>query len=192
MASISAPGTRTLRTLRLQPKVTTRASIRERGGVSSIDTTSSSRQEQAASRTAPRTTVAGPQDPASQTATLPVVVGVATAVVSAAVGAVAFAFQTSVMALLYMDLRMRNDGLDIALLRLVETGNDDGGIPGRGVPVYSSARNSGPSQPWAHHQGPYRQGPYQPGLGQPGPRHEGPYGNSAGWPPPPGPPTMPG
>ncbi|WP_353712602.1 hypothetical protein [Arthrobacter sp. K5] len=133
------------------------------------------------------TTVAGPQDPASQTATLQVVAGVATAVVSAAVGAVAFAFQTSVMALLYLDLRMRNDGLDIALLRLLETGNDDGGIPGRGVPVYSSVRNRGPSRPGAYQQGPYHHGPYQPG-----PHQTGPYGNSAGWPPPPGPPTMPG
>jgi hypothetical protein len=134
------------------------------------------------------TTVAGPQDPASQAATLQVVVGVATAIVSAAVGAVAFAFQTSVMALLYMDLRMRNDGLDIALLRLLETGHDDGGIPGRGVPVYSPGRNSaGPHQSWPYQQGPYQQGPYQPGP------HQGrPYGNSAGWPPPPGPPTMPG
>ncbi|MFE5838529.1 hypothetical protein [Arthrobacter sp. NPDC056493] len=124
------------------------------------------------------TTVTGPQDPASQAATLQVVVGVATAVVSAAVGAVAFAFQTSVMALLYLDLRMRNDGLDIALLRLLESRTDDGGIPGRGVPVYSSGRNTpGPHQPW-----PYQQGPHQ----------TGPYGNSAGWPPPPGPPTMPG
>jgi hypothetical protein len=134
------------------------------------------------------TTVAGPQDAASQAATLQVAVGVATAVVSAAVGAVAFAFQTSVMALLYMDLRMRNDGLDIALLRLLETGHDDGGIPGRGVPVYSPGRNStGPHQTW-----PYQQGPYQTGPHQPGPHQAGPYGNSAGWPPPPGPPTMPG
>jgi hypothetical protein len=152
-------------------------------------------------------TVAGPQDPASQAATLQVVVGVATAVVSAAVGAVAFAFQTSVMALLYMDLRMRNDGLDIALLRLLETGNDDGGIPGRGVPVYSPGRNSGPSRPGAYQPGPYQPGPHQPGPYQqgpyqsghhqqgpyqPGPHQPGPYGNSAGWPPPPGPPTMPG
>jgi hypothetical protein len=134
------------------------------------------------------TTVAGPQDPASQTATLQAVAGVAMAVVSAAVGAVAFAFQTSVMALLYMDLRMRNDGLDIALLRLLETGNDDGGIPGRGVPVYSAGRNSaGPSQPGPYQHGHHQQGPYRPG-----PQQEGPYGNSAGWPPPPGPPTMPG
>ncbi|WP_395404765.1 hypothetical protein ACHMXB_09630 [Arthrobacter sp. UC242_113] len=144
------------------------------------------------------TTVAGPQDPASQAAALQVVVGVATAIVSAAVGAVAFAFQTSVMALLYMDLRMRNDGLDIALLRLLETGHDDGGIPGRGVPVYSPGRNGGgPYQSWPYQQGPYQsrpyqQGPYQQGPYQPGPHQAGPYGNSAGWPPPPGPPTMPG
>jgi hypothetical protein len=94
-------------------------------------------------------------------------------------------------------LRMRNDGLDIALLRLLETGNDDGGIPGRGVPVYSSGRNRGPFQPGAYQQGPYHRGPYQPGPHQqgpyqPGPHQTGPYGNSAGWPPPPGPPTMPG
>jgi hypothetical protein len=133
------------------------------------------------------TTVAGPQDPASQVATLQVVVGVATAVVSAAIGAVAFAFQTSVMALLYMDLRMRNDGLDIALLRLLESGNDDGGIPGRGVPVYSSGRNSRPSQPGAYQPGLHQEGSYQPG-----PHQFGHHGNSAGWPPPPGPPTMPG
>ncbi|MGN7249543.1 DUF7544 domain-containing protein [Arthrobacter sp. SAFR-014] len=134
------------------------------------------------------TTVAGPQDPASQAAALQVVVGVATVIVSAAVGAVAFAFQTSVMALLYMDLRMRNDGLDIALLRLLETGHDDGGIPGRGVPVYSPGRNgAGPHQSWPYQAGPHQAGPYQAG-----PHQAGPYGNSAGWPPPPGPPTMPG
>jgi hypothetical protein len=179
------------------------------------------------------TSVAGPQDVASQASALQVVAAVATVVLSAAVGAVAFAFQTSVMALLYMDLRMRNDGLDIALLRLLETGNDDGGIPGRGVPVYGPGRYSpvprqhgprqqgpyqqwphqqgpyqqwphqqGPYQQWPHQQGPYQQwphqqGPYQPGPYQqppyhPGPQQGGPYGNSAGWPPPPGPPTMPG
>ena len=149
------------------------------------------------------TTVAGPQDPASQAAALQVVVGVATAIVSAAVGAVAFAFQTSVMALLYMDLRMRNDGLDIALLRLLETGHDDGGIPGRGVTVYSPGRNGadphqsrpyqqGPYQPGPHQVGMYKPGPHQAGPYQPGPHQAGPYGNSAGWPPPPGPPTMPG
>lgn len=139
------------------------------------------------------TAVAGPTDLAGQAAALQVVVVVVMAVVSAAVGAVAFAFQTSVMALLYMDLRMRNDGLDIALLRLLETGNDDGGIPGRGVPVYRPGRfNAAPYQPALYQQGPHQQGPHQHGPYHPGPHQGRPFGNSAGWPPPPGPPTMPG
>ena len=44
---------------RRMPRWTTRASIRDRGGVASRARTSSSRQEQAASRTTPRTAVAG-------------------------------------------------------------------------------------------------------------------------------------
>ncbi|WP_426003337.1 hypothetical protein ACPFL9_13785 [Paenarthrobacter sp. NyZ202] len=51
-------------------------------------------------------------------------------VVGALVGSVTFAFQTSVSALIYMDLRMRRDGLDVELLRLMETGADPDGIPG--------------------------------------------------------------
>jgi hypothetical protein len=58
---------------------------------------------------------------------------VATAVIGALVGAVGYAFQTSVMALIYMDLRMRKDGLDITLLRQLESGADPDGIPGRSV-----------------------------------------------------------
>jgi hypothetical protein len=46
------------------------------------------------------------------------------------VGSVTFAFQASVLALLYMDLRMRLDGLDVELMRLMETGADPDGIPG--------------------------------------------------------------
>ncbi|WP_146068834.1 proline-rich domain-containing protein [Arthrobacter sp. ZGTC131] len=93
------------------------------------------------------TGVVAPHDAAGQAATIGVAVAVATAVVSALAGAVGFAFQTSVMALLYMDLRMRKDGLDIALLRLLETGADDGGIPGRGVPVYRTG-STGPATGW--------------------------------------------
>lgn len=93
------------------------------------------------------TGVVAPHDAAGQAATIGVVVAGATAVVSALAGAVGFAFQTSVMALLYMDLRMRKDGLDIALLRLLETGADDGGVPGRGVPVYG-AGSPGPAAGW--------------------------------------------
>ncbi|MCA4132286.1 hypothetical protein [Arthrobacter sp. M4] len=56
--------------------------------------------------------------------------------VGALVGALGFAFQTSVSSLLYMDLRMRHEGLDVELLRLLETGADPDGIPGRfGAPA---------------------------------------------------------
>jgi hypothetical protein len=70
---------------------------------------------------------------------------VATAVLGALIGAVGYAFQTSVMALLYMDLRMRKDGLDIALLRLLETGADPEGIPGRGMTVSGPGPRPGTS-----------------------------------------------
>jgi hypothetical protein len=93
------------------------------------------------------TGVVAPHDAAGQAAAMGVVVAGATALISALAGAVGFAFQTSVMALLYMDLRMRKDGLDIALLRLLETGGDDGGVPGRGVPVYG-AGSPGPAAGW--------------------------------------------
>ncbi|WP_235565172.1 hypothetical protein [Arthrobacter sp. Soil764] len=75
--------------------------------------------------------VVSPHGGSGQQASLAVAVGIITAIVGALVGAVGYAFQTSVMALLYMDLRMRRDGLDIALLRELETGADPGGIPGR-------------------------------------------------------------
>jgi hypothetical protein len=73
-----------------------------------------------------------PHGGGAQDVTIAVVVGVATAILGALVGAVGYAFQTSVMALIYMDLRMRKDGLDIALLRQLESGADPDGIPGRG------------------------------------------------------------
>lgn len=77
--------------------------------------------------------VVSPHGGSGQEATLAVAVGIFTAVVGALVGAVGYAFQTSVMALLYMDLRMRRDGLDIALLHQLENGADPDGIPGRGA-----------------------------------------------------------
>jgi len=79
------------------------------------------------------TGVVSPHGGSGQDATMGVVMGVVTAVIGALVGAVAYAYQTSVMALLYMDLRMRKDGLDIALLRQLETGADPDGVPGRGT-----------------------------------------------------------
>ncbi|GGH97776.1 hypothetical protein ACFFGR_01210 [Arthrobacter liuii] len=77
--------------------------------------------------------VVSPHGGSGRDAGLAVAIGIITAVVGALVGAVGYAFQTSVMALLYMDLRMRRDGLDIALLRQLETGADPDGIPGRGI-----------------------------------------------------------
>ncbi|MGW9414337.1 glycerophosphoryl diester phosphodiesterase membrane domain-containing protein [Arthrobacter cupressi] len=56
-------------------------------------------------------------------------------VVSALVGALGFAFQSAVSALVYLDLRMRRDGLDVELLRMMESGSDPDGVPGRGLPA---------------------------------------------------------
>ncbi|MET3174541.1 UNVERIFIED_ORG: MFS family permease [Arthrobacter sp. UYCu721] len=94
------------------------------------------------------TGVVSPHGGADQAMTAAVVAGVATAIVGAVVGAVGFAFQTSVMALLYLDLRMRRDGLDIALLRLLESGADPDGVPGRGVPVYRAGPGQNPRPPY--------------------------------------------
>ena len=69
---------------------------------------------------------------------------VVSAVVSALVGAVTLAFQSGVMALLYVDLRMRRDGFDVVLLRESENGTDDGGIPGRSA----TPAPAGPGNPY--------------------------------------------
>jgi len=53
-------------------------------------------------------------------------------VVSGLIGALGFAFQSAVSALVYLDLRMRRDGLDVELLRMMESGSDPDGVPGRG------------------------------------------------------------
>ncbi|WP_223252917.1 hypothetical protein [Arthrobacter sp. AFG7.2] len=72
-----------------------------------------------------------PHGGSEQEIAVAVAIGMATAVLGALAGAVAYAFQTSVMALIYLDLRMRKDGLDISLLRMLESGADPDGIPGR-------------------------------------------------------------
>ncbi|WP_346959716.1 hypothetical protein [uncultured Arthrobacter sp.] len=64
-----------------------------------------------------------------------IMVTVIGAVVGALVAALGFAFQTSAVALVYLDLRMRKDGLDLSLLRQLETGSDPEGVPGRGSAV---------------------------------------------------------
>jgi hypothetical protein len=54
-------------------------------------------------------------------------------VVSGLAGALGFAFQSAVSGLVYLDLRMRRDGLDVELLRMMESGSDPDGVPGRGL-----------------------------------------------------------
>ncbi|MFF2297450.1 hypothetical protein [Arthrobacter sp. NPDC058127] len=77
------------------------------------------------------TSVFAPHAGASQVTTTAIVLLVVSQVVAVLISAVGFAFQTSVAALIYMDLRMRRDGLDVELLRLLETGEDPDGVPGR-------------------------------------------------------------
>lgn len=73
-------------------------------------------------------------DPESITSTLVLTTVISTAI-AALVGSITFAFQASVSGLLYMDLRMRRDGLDVELMRLMESGADPEGIPGAPVSV---------------------------------------------------------
>ncbi|MGM7777871.1 glycerophosphoryl diester phosphodiesterase membrane domain-containing protein [Arthrobacter sp. KNU-44] len=88
------------------------------------------------------TSVFAPHAGASQVTTTAIVLAVVSLVVGVLVSAVGFAFQTSVASLIYLDLRMRRDGLDVELLRLLETGEDPDGVPGR-----RRARQAG-AQPW--------------------------------------------
>ncbi len=84
--------------------------------------------------------LAGTEATPEQLATQLLVVQAISGVVGALVGAVTLAFQTGVMALIYVDLRMRRDGFDITLLKEAETGMDDGQIPGS--PAYAGAASS--------------------------------------------------
>ncbi|MBO1266825.1 glycerophosphoryl diester phosphodiesterase membrane domain-containing protein [Arthrobacter sp. PO-11] len=60
-----------------------------------------------------------------------IILTIVSLVVTALIGAVGFAYQSSANALIYFDLRMRRDGLDVELLRLLESGAEADGIPGR-------------------------------------------------------------
>jgi hypothetical protein len=93
------------------------------------------------------TSVVSPHGGPDQAVAAAVAISVVTAIVTALVGGVGYAFQTAVMALLYLDLRMRKDGLDIALLRLMESGADPDGVPGRGIPVHGQPGQGGPGTP---------------------------------------------
>jgi len=84
-----------------------------------------------------------PHGGSAQDIAIAVAIGIVTAVLGALAGALGYAFQTSVMALIYMDLRMRKDGLDISLLRMLESGADPDGIPGRGQAAGRQGWNPG-------------------------------------------------
>lgn len=93
-----------------------------------------------------------------QTITILLVTQGIAGIVAALVGAVTLAFQTGVMGLIYVDLRMRRDGFDIALLKESEGGTDDGGIPGSPVPagsVQGTQPPYGQPSPGSQQPGPY-------------------------------------
>ncbi len=120
--------------------------------------------------------------------------GIAAIIVTAVIGAVGYAFQTSVMGLLYFDLRMRKEGLDLALQRQLESGNEADGVPGRGVaPEVNFAgrppTGNWPQPPYGHspYNSPYAQPPYNPppGYGPQPPYNPPPGYNPPGYNPPP-------
>jgi Membrane domain of glycerophosphoryl diester phosphodiesterase len=84
--------------------------------------------------------VVSPHGGDGQAQSLTIWVLIAATIISGLVAAAGYAFQTSVVSLLYMDLRMRKEGLDLSLLRLLESGADDDGVPGRGL---APARDTG-------------------------------------------------
>ncbi|NVM97510.1 hypothetical protein [Arthrobacter sp. SDTb3-6] len=106
----------------------------------------------------------GPDQLAGTTA----IASIATSLIGALVGAVTVAFQTGVMALLYVDLRMRRDGFDVTLLKESESGKDDGGIPGRGAPVPAAA-GSTQAAPYPHQPPPAYPPAWYPGQDGPSP-----------------------
>ena len=105
---------------------------------------------------------------------------IASIIVTALIAAVGYAFQTSVMGLLYMDLRMRKEGLDLALQRQLESGKDADGVPGRGVApeAHFGGRPTFTDRPGPAYGPPPGYGT-PPGYGQPPP-----YGPPPGYRPP--------
>lgn len=79
--------------------------------------------------------VMNPNPTPEQLLTQTVIAQVISAFIGALVGAITLAFQSGVMSLIYVDLRMRRDGFDVLLLKESEEGKDDGGIPGRSAPL---------------------------------------------------------
>ncbi|MFJ4228189.1 hypothetical protein ACIPYV_11560 [Paenarthrobacter nicotinovorans] len=71
-----------------------------------------------------------PHPDEQNTASILMVSTIVSTAIQALVGSVTFAFQSSVSALIYMDLRMRREGLDVELMRMAETGANPDGVPG--------------------------------------------------------------
>lgn len=92
-----------------------------------------------------------PHGGSGQEVAIAVAVGIITAILGALAGALGYALQTSVMALIYMDLRMRKDGLDLSLLRQMESGADPDGIPGR---VHATGAQGWSQAGWSPGPGP--------------------------------------
>lgn len=91
------------------------------------------------------TPVMAPNPTPDQLLTTTLIVQGISAFVGALVGAITMAFQSGVMALIYVDLRMRRDGFGLALLKESESGTDDGGIPGRDWTVPAGAVQGAPT-----------------------------------------------
>lgn len=83
--------------------------------------------------------VLNPNPKPSEAIAIAIITQLISYLVSALIGAVALAFQTGVLALLYVDLRMRKEGFDLALLKDLESTDAaaQDGIPG--APVNAAA-----------------------------------------------------
>ncbi|MCZ2402774.1 hypothetical protein IV498_06130 [Paenarthrobacter sp. Z7-10] len=78
-----------------------------------------------------------PHPTAQEQITQLLIVQAISTVISSLLGAVALAFQSGVLALIYLDLRMRKEGFDVVLMKEHEggPGTDPAGIPGRAATV---------------------------------------------------------
>lgn len=111
-------------------------------------------------------------------------------VISLLIGSISVVIQSSVVALIYIDLRMRKEGLDIDLLRYVEAGATSSNLPDPFTIVRSESaasagqyRSGGPAgpQPFATPGYPSAPGPHAPtGPSYPAPPSDAPNGSETG------------
>lgn len=84
-----------------------------------------------------------------------------------------------VTVLLYADLRMRREGIDITMQASAATGSELPGAPPRQGPAGQGPASQGPPRQEPAGQGPARQGPADPGPGGPGTQSPGAQGPGA-------------